>query len=44
VRGIVIAKVSSQALPLDGDRITLTMHAAAAITEFLDPSSRRAIG
>jgi len=35
-RGIVIAKVSSQALPLDGDRITLTMRGAAAITEFLD--------
>ena len=35
VRGIVIAKVSSQALPLDGDRIALTMRAAAVVTEFL---------
>ena len=34
-RGIVIAKVSSQALPLDGDRITTTMRAAAAVTKFL---------
>ena len=37
-RGIVIAKVSSQALPLDGDRIAITMHAAAAVTEFLEPT------
>ncbi len=36
-RGIVIAKVSSQALPLDADRITLTMRAASAITACLDP-------
>ncbi|HEY3189594.1 MAG TPA: hypothetical protein VGJ70_19050, partial [Solirubrobacteraceae bacterium] len=42
VRGIVIAKVSSQALPLDGDSIALTMRAAAAVTKFLDPTSRGA--
>jgi CubicO group peptidase (beta-lactamase class C family) len=36
-RGIVIAKVSSQALPLDGERIAVTMRAAAVVTEFLDP-------
>ena len=35
-RGTVIAKVSSQALPLDGDRITVTMRAAAVVTEFLE--------
>jgi hypothetical protein len=40
-RGIVIAKVSSQALPLDADRIALTTRAAAAVTEFLDPTPRR---
>jgi len=37
-RETVIAKVSSQALPLDGERITLTMRAAAAIMEFLEPT------
>ena len=33
--GIVIAKVSSQALPMDTARIALTMRAASRIVEFL---------
>ena len=33
--GIVIAKVSSQALPMDPERIALTMRAVAAIRRFL---------
>ena len=33
--GIVIAKVSSQALPMDRERIALTMRAVAAIRRFL---------
>jgi len=34
-RGIVIAKVSSQALPIDAERITLTMRAVTRIIEVL---------
>ena len=34
-REIVIAKVSSQALPIDVDRIAVMMLAVAAIIEFL---------
>ena len=37
---IVVAKVSSQALPLDPDRITLTMRAVARIREFLAKAAR----
>ncbi|PYO30441.1 MAG: 6-aminohexanoate hydrolase, partial [Candidatus Rokuibacteriota bacterium] len=33
--GIVVAKVSSQALPLDGERIALTMRAVSQIQRFL---------
>ena len=36
--GIVIAKVSSQALPLDAERITLTMRAVSRIRQFLGAS------
>jgi CubicO group peptidase (beta-lactamase class C family) len=39
-RGIVIAKVSSQALPLDHERIARTMRAAEAIRRALADSSR----
>jgi CubicO group peptidase (beta-lactamase class C family) len=39
-QGIVIAKVSSQALPLDGPRIALTMRAVARIRRFLASASR----
>ena len=38
-QGIVIAKVSSTALPLDAERITLTMRAVARIRQFLAGSS-----
>jgi hypothetical protein len=34
-REIVIAKVSSQALPIDAPRVALTMHAVSSITAFL---------
>ena len=34
-REIVIAKVSSQALPLDAGRIMLTLRAVSAISEFV---------
>lgn len=40
-RGVVIVKVSSQPVPLDGERIALTVRAATAITEFLEPSLPR---
>lgn len=40
-RGTVIAKFSSQAMPLDADRIALTMRAAAAVPELLHSNSRR---
>jgi CubicO group peptidase (beta-lactamase class C family) len=40
-RGIVIAKVSSQALPMDRERITLTMRAADAIRTWLGARPRR---
>ena len=33
---IVIAKFSSQSLPMDGNRILLTMQAVAAIQSFID--------
>jgi CubicO group peptidase (beta-lactamase class C family) len=39
-RGIVIAKVSSQALPLDAPRIMLTLRAVTRIREFLAGSPR----
>jgi CubicO group peptidase (beta-lactamase class C family) len=35
--GIVIAKVSSQAIPMDRERITQTMRGVAAIRKFLTP-------
>jgi CubicO group peptidase (beta-lactamase class C family) len=39
-RGIVIAKVSSQALPIDAERITLTLRAVSRIMDSLAASSR----
>jgi len=39
-RRIVIAKVSSQALPLDAERIALTMRAVPQLTTFLAEASR----
>jgi hypothetical protein len=37
---IVVAKVASQALPLDPDRITLTMRGVSRIREFLAKTAR----